>query len=56
MSIKRIEAAIENYEGYCTSCRKWTAEQVEPDAREYPCPICHKRTVYGAEEILLELI
>jgi Zn finger protein HypA/HybF involved in hydrogenase expression len=56
MSIKRIEAAIENNEGYCKSCKKWTADCVEPDAREYPCPICHKHTVMGAEEILLELI
>lgn len=56
MTLRRIEEAIRNDEGYCKTCKKWTAECVEPDAREYPCPVCHSHTVYGAEEILLELI
>jgi hypothetical protein len=56
MTLHRIEEAIANDEGYCKSCKKWTADCVEPDARNYECPRCHKRTVYGAEEILLEMI
>lgn len=38
--------------GLCVSCG---SEQLgcEPDARRYPCEACGKRTVYGAQELLL---
>lgn len=44
------ERSLEN-PGLCTSCGK-RANNCEPDAREYECRYCHKKTVYGAEELL----
>lgn len=45
---ERLEAS----EGYCTACKKWTAEGVEPDAEGYKCPECDGMTVMGAENAL----
>jgi predicted RNA-binding Zn-ribbon protein involved in translation (DUF1610 family) len=41
----------DDYAGFCLACGAET-EAVEPDAREYPCPDCGARAVYGAEEVL----
>lgn len=49
----RFEEAVENNEGLCLSCRQFTADQCEPDARAYECPECGKKKVYGAEEALI---
>jgi CO dehydrogenase/acetyl-CoA synthase gamma subunit (corrinoid Fe-S protein) len=40
-------------EGYCTTCREFTTSSVEPDAEEYSCEQCDKKTVYGTEQALL---
>lgn len=32
------------------------AEGVEPDARHYKCEVCGQRQVFGAPEILLNMI
>ena len=40
------------YYGICIGCGAW-AEQVEPDAHEYPCQECGENAVMGAEEALL---
>ena len=47
----------DEYWGFCTACQDWTADTVEPDAREYECPVCGEQAVFGAEEaLLLELV
>lgn len=38
--------------GICLACGEET-DGCEPDAREYPCPSCGEKQVYGAEEVLL---
>ncbi len=45
--------ATELYLGWCTNCKEFTTECCEPDATEYPCDVCEKSTVYGAEQALL---
>lgn len=40
-------------DGYCLACRRWVLGGVEPDARQYECPACGEREVYGAEELLM---
>ena len=37
--------------GFCLSCGKKTRE-VEPDARNYTCPMCGSDKLYGIEELL----
>ena len=51
--LEDYEEARDSYSGWCTTCERWTGDCCEPDARQYPCPECGERTVYGAEEILL---
>lgn len=41
--------------GFCLACGE-DAEGCEPDAREYECEICGERAVYGAEELLMEVL
>lgn len=54
ISVSRIIRAIEedNYTGFCVACG---SEQggCEPDARNYECENCGKRSVFGAEELLI---
>jgi hypothetical protein len=55
---KRIARAVERgyrtleCPGFCTACGK-KAEGIEGDARGYTCEFCERKTVYGAEELLL---
>ena len=46
----------EEYDGFCTTCGEWTYGGCEPDAREYKCDSCGRRTVYGAEELIFLII
>lgn len=54
----RVLALVENSmtslgnPGVCLACGE-DADGCEPDARAYECESCERRTVYGAEEILL---
>ena len=41
--------------GICKACGE-DQEGCEPDARNYECEGCGKRQVFGAEELLLELV
>ena len=51
--LEKLEAHIEDNDGYCTYCKEWTTEGgVEPDARGYLCDECGNETVVGAEEVL----
>ena len=40
--------------GFCKACGE-EHDQVEPDARNYPCDSCDERQVFGAEELLMEM-
>ena len=42
----------DDMQGICGGCGK-TANNVEPDARKYPCAKCKAERVYGAAEWLL---
>lgn len=50
-AIERRDTTLDN-PGLCVACGN---EQggCEPDAREYKCENCGKRTVYGPEELLI---
>ena len=45
--------ATESYQGWCKSCKKFTRDMTEPDARNYKCPVCDQHTVVGAENALI---
>lgn len=53
VDIDRIIQALEEDDntGFCLACGE-DAFSVEPDARKYPCEVCGKREVYGAQELL----
>jgi len=46
--------ACDSNSGWCTECEEWTGDFAEPDARNYECPACEQKTVFGAEEALLQ--
>lgn len=52
-AVERQNTTLDN-PGFCINCGE-EAEGCEPDARRYHCEHCNKRTVYGAEELLLIL-
>lgn len=41
--------------GICIACGE-DADGCEPDAREYECQACGEHGVYGAEELLFEVM
>jgi hypothetical protein len=41
--------------GFCIECG-CESGSCEPDAREYECEACGERQVYGAEELMMELM
>lgn len=41
--------------GFCIACGLEHGG-CEPDAREYPCEACGENTVYGADELLMEIL
>jgi hypothetical protein len=54
ISIASFYDHVDNDDGYCTTCADWTAlGGCEPDARNYRCDECDKKTVFGAQEALL---
>ena len=50
--LEQIEEAMENNEGFCIECGE-SKSCCEPDARNYECESCGKKTVFGAEELLI---
>lgn len=46
--------AVEDNAGFCTVCEEFTGDFAEPDARHYLCECCGQRTVFGAEQALIE--
>ena len=41
--------------GFCIACGQ-DADCCEPDAREYECEYCGEHAVYGAEELLFQIV
>lgn len=56
ITLARVTRAVrdDNNTGFCRACGDM-ADDVEPDARKYPCRQCGAHEVYGAEELLFEL-
>lgn len=60
ITLNRILEAVERQlsscdnPGFCTTCGA-EADGCEPDAREYRCDNCGQYTVYGAEELLMQV-
>jgi hypothetical protein len=54
-AVQRNMRDCDSYTGFCTTCGRKAKQNVEPDARDYPCGFksCGQSTVYGAEELLL---
>lgn len=46
--------AVDSNAGWCTKCLSFTHDCAEPDAREYECPECENKSVFGAEQALIE--
>jgi len=38
--------------GFCLACGAKVAD-IDPDGRKEPCPKCHAKKVYGAEELVM---
>lgn len=53
-AVERSMMSLDN-PGFCITCGA-DAEGCEPDARQYRCDECAEPQVYGAEELLTELI
>ena len=43
----------DDYMGFCVSCKDFTTDECEPDARKYECHTCGEKKVYGTQEALL---
>lgn len=56
IDLQQILDALESGDdmGFCLACGE-EAYGVEPDARKYECEVCGKRSVYGAEELLMSM-
>ena len=61
ITLDRVMAATESgmfsleNPGFCTSCGE-DAAGCEPDACDDTCEYCDEPTVYGAQELLLEMV
>jgi len=49
MSEAMFQGHCDENEGFCTHCCEITADGVEPDAVNYRCPDCKRKTVCGME-------
>jgi hypothetical protein len=56
-AVRRNMGDCESYIGFCHACGRKAKQNVEPDARAYPCAFksCGQFAVFGAEETLLML-
>jgi len=53
-AVQKNNRDCDSYIGFCKACGK-TANNCEPDARNYTCHKCGKPEVFGAEELLMEI-
>lgn len=51
---QRRNTSLDN-PGFCVACGN-EQDGCEPDAREYKCEACGAKKVYGAEELLMEIM
>ena len=42
----------DDWGGFCVLCGEFTTG-VEPDARQYECEACEKKSVYGLDELMV---
>lgn len=54
MAVQRWNTGLDN-PGFCIACGN-EQEGCEPDAREYECEACGEKKVYGASELLMEIM
>lgn len=58
---ERVVRAVERYEttldtpGFCINCGA-EATGIDPDARNYPCEHCGRRKVFGACELMMNMV
>lgn len=45
--------ALDSNSGFCAACGSIIESGVEPDARNYLCPHCGAKEVFGAEEAVI---
>jgi hypothetical protein len=57
ITIERVMQLVKDDDcvGICKSCGEENYT-VEPDARNYECEVCGENQVFGAEELLTELV
>jgi len=54
MSEEEYRENSDDYNGYCTNCKDiGRYGSTEPDARNYECEDCGKKTCFGIEEALV---
>ncbi len=47
-------AALNDFQGWCTTCEAISGESCEPDAENYHCDVCDNNTVRGMEMAIIE--
>ena len=52
LTLEEYREYQDEFIGVCLECGD-IQENVEPDARNYPCDACGARQVFGAEELLI---
>lgn len=57
ITTERVYKAVKLDEdiGICTACGE-EQDGCEPDARNYTCESCGEEAVFGAEELLIEMV
>ena len=61
ITLERVVKAVERYEssldnpGFCIHCGQ-DADECEPDVRNKQCVHCGRRMVFGASELLMNLV
>lgn len=53
-AVQRRNTTLDN-PGFCIACGN-AQDGCEPDAREYECEACGEMKVYGADELLMEIM
>jgi hypothetical protein len=53
MSEEEFRELCEDYRGLCTSCGEERDANIEPDAERVKCEHCGKKTVCGADVLLI---
>lgn len=53
MTLKEVEDLAEDYCGVCIECGN-VRNDCEPDARNYDCYDCGKKSVFGMDEAILQ--